>query len=173
MGAAGGDGGDTAQQRDICWRVSLGGGAVTELPFVVVAPAFHCAGREQRTRVVVAGGDGGDTAQRPRDIYWHLAGADNVWDTELLILVVAPAFHCAGREQRTRVVLAGGDGGDTARQPKDIVWYGSPGGVVVTELPRGGIAPAFHCAGREQRTRVGVAGGDGGDTARQPRDSCW
>ena len=117
MGAAGFDGGDSAGEPvDLCGSPPGGGGVVTQLAVVILAPAFHCAGGQQRTRMTAAGRNGGDSAGEPSD----LCGSRPVGGGVVAYpaaQVVAPAFHCSGGQQCTCVHATGCDCGDSAGEP--------------------------------------------------------
>jgi hypothetical protein len=157
---------------------------ISQLSIYVVAPAADLATRQQRTRVAPTGGDlghpvehvlalgvpGGEDLHRVRPVRRRTI-------SQLPICVVAPAADRAIRQQRTRATAAEGD----LRHPTEhVLALGVPGGEdlhrirpaireAVPELTGAARAPAADRAIRQQRTRVGAAGGDLGHPTEHDR----
>ena len=118
-----------------------------------------------------AGSDGGDSACEPVD----LCGGPPVGGgvvAQLAVVILAPAFHCSAGQQCARVFVAGCDGGDSAGEPVDLCGSRPVDGGVVAYPAAQVVAPAFHCSGGQQCTRVHAAGSDGGDSTGEPVHLC-
>src|SRR5215210_2317256 len=78
--------------------------------------------------------------------------------------VAAPALHLACAHEGARVLVAGSDCGNPAREALDVARRRAQVDRSVSELALVVEPPAFHGAGRGQGTGVVSAGGDRGDT---------
>ena len=114
-GREGGGAGDAAHGHRLGGS-GIGGGAVPELPFAVLAPAPHRGVREQRTRVSIPGREADGAGEAVHRDGSEREGAEAPV-AALPGLAQSPAPRRAVRKQRARELVAGGDmrrGGEAA-----------------------------------------------------------
>src|SRR5262249_52952405 len=121
-----------------------------------VAPAVERVG-EERAGVLVAGRDRGRALQadhlgRPRAVVERA-------DTELTLVVVAPALHLAVVHHRADVMPTGGERLH-AREPRNILRRTARGGVTIAELTAPIHAGAADRADAVDRAHVLATGRD-------------
>ncbi len=151
---------------DVDWSAALGDCTVPES---TVAPALDPTAARECARVAGASRDRADPAGEAHDVHRD-AAVSRCAVPEAAVVIEAPTLDPAAAREHARVVAAGGDRADPAREARDVDRDGAGGVCAVAELAPVTLAPTLDPAAARERARYRAARGDRADPARDARD---